>query len=133
MTKRRKPPMLLEACGVEQHAFRPRTIAFAGHGLLFRGDKAGGPVPCLAIGRDRDGEYVLLHCDGRWNVRGAMSGSATIRDVKARATGHGSGWLAAIISALLMIGHSLSSRTGDNHDACRPETMSRSRGICSAR
>jgi len=77
--------MVIEAVGVEQYAFRPRSIPFAGHGLLFRGDKEVGAVPCLAIGRDREGKYALLHCDSRWSVRGAMSGYETIREVEARA------------------------------------------------
>src|SRR5690349_1937387 len=81
----RKPPMIIGACGVEQYAVRPRSIAFAGHGLLFRDDKEVGPVPRLALGRDRDGEYVLLHCDARWRVRGTMSGYASLREIKARA------------------------------------------------
>jgi hypothetical protein len=51
--------------------------------LLFSGDREVGPVPRLALARDRTG-VLLIHCDRRWNVIG-FSGSPTVRAAKANA------------------------------------------------
>lgn len=60
-------------------------MKFIGHGLQFRGDREIGPVPRLALGRDRNGEVYLFHCDTRWNVKGAGGGYLTLRAAKQRA------------------------------------------------
>jgi hypothetical protein len=65
-----KPPVVVGGCRVEQFAMRDRSLKFTGHGLLFSDSKEVGPVPRLALGRDRDGAVLLLHCDARWNVLG---------------------------------------------------------------
>jgi ClpX C4-type zinc finger len=83
--KKSKPPVALEGCRVEQYAVRHRAMKFAGHGLLFRGDKEVGPVPRLALGRDRSNKVVLLHCDARWNVVGASGDYPNLRAAKKRA------------------------------------------------
>ena len=80
-----KPPVVLEGCRIEQFAIRDRSMKFQGHRLLFRGDREVGPVPRLALGRDRDNTVRLLHCDARWNVVGASGGYENIRAAKERA------------------------------------------------
>jgi hypothetical protein len=80
-----KPPVVLEGCRVEQFAIRDRSMRFEGHGLLFRGTTEVGPVPRLALGRDRDNAVYLLHCDARWNVLGSSGGYENVRAAKQRA------------------------------------------------
>ena len=60
-------------------------MPFAGHGLLFHGDNEVGPLPRLALGRDRSNEVLLFHCDTRWRVMGTSGGYATLREAKALA------------------------------------------------
>ena len=84
MRAKSKPPVVVEEFRIEQYAIRDRSMKFAGHGLLFRDDKEVGPVPRLAIGRDRNNEVVLLHCNARWKVVG-LSVHANLRDAKRRA------------------------------------------------
>jgi len=43
-----------------------------------------GPVPRLALGRARNNEVVVFHCDARWNVVGAMAYDS-VRAAKQRA------------------------------------------------
>lgn len=83
--RRRKPPVVLHGCRVEQFALRDRSIRFAGHGLLFSAGKEVGAVPRLALARDRSGEVMLFHCDYRWRVVGASGGWRTVREAKKRA------------------------------------------------
>src|SRR5262245_61110598 len=80
-----KPPIVIDGCRIEHYAIRPRSIRFQGRGLLFRGDREVRSVPCLALGRDREGRVRLLHCDGRWRSRICAGGYATVREAKARA------------------------------------------------
>jgi|KBSSwiStaDraftv2_1062776.scaffolds.fasta_scaffold1681823_1 ClpX C4-type zinc finger. len=82
MRKVTKPPVLLNGCRVEQFAIRDRSIKFRGHGLLFSDDREVGPVPRLALARDKNEEVVLLHCDARWQVLGISGGHATVREAK---------------------------------------------------
>jgi hypothetical protein len=81
----RKPPIVIDGCRIEQYAIRPRSIRFVGKGLLFRGGREVRSVPCLALGRDRDGRVILLHCDGRWRSRVNAGDYATVHEAKARA------------------------------------------------
>ena len=81
----RKPPVCLHCCRVEQFAIRDRLMRFTGHRLLFSGDKEVGPVPRLALGRDRQHGVMLFHCDTRWNVVGAEGFYPDLRSAKARA------------------------------------------------
>src|SRR5262245_29293341 len=80
-----KPPIVIDECWIEQYAIRPRAIRFRGHGLMFRGGREVGSVPRLALGRGRDGQIHILHCDGRWKSRFGACGYATVREAKARA------------------------------------------------
>jgi hypothetical protein len=73
-----KPPVVLEGCRIEPFAIRDRSMRFQGHGLLFRGTTEVGPVPRLALGRDRDNAVYLLHCDARWNVLGSSGGDQNV-------------------------------------------------------
>jgi len=57
-------------------------MTFVGHGRLFRGEKAVGPVPLLALGRYDPHGIMLFHCDARWNVRGASGPYESLRDAK---------------------------------------------------
>jgi hypothetical protein len=51
-----------------EYAVLTDTVGFrAGHGLLFLGRKEIGPVPCLAISRDKESEKVTLYfCNRDW-------------------------------------------------------------------
>jgi hypothetical protein len=80
-----EPPVMLEGCRIEQFAVRDRSMKFTGQGLLFRGHKEVGPVPRLALGRDRSDEVMVLHCDVHWNVVGACGGYPNLRAAKERA------------------------------------------------
>ena len=84
MTKRSgsKPPVAIHQCLVEQYAIRPRGLPFTGHGLLFSGGEEVGPVPRLALARERSGHVLLLFCDARWNSLGASGSYRTLRDAK---------------------------------------------------
>jgi hypothetical protein len=79
-----KSPVVLEGCRVEQFAIRDRSMRFEGHGLLFRGTTEVGPVPRLALGRDRDHAVRLLHCDARWTVLGSSGVYENVRAAKQR-------------------------------------------------
>ena len=65
---------------------------------MFRGEKEVGPVPRLALARDRNNQVFLLHCNARWQVLGVSGGHATVREAKRRAerfyTGIGKAWVA---------------------------------------
>lgn len=80
-----KPPVVLTGCRVEQFAIRDRWMKFIGQGRLFSGDREVGPVPRLALARNRKEEVVLLHCDARWQVLGISGGHATLREAKSDA------------------------------------------------
>jgi hypothetical protein len=80
-----RPPVVLEGCRIEQFAVRDRSMKFVGQGLLFRGHKDVGPVPRLALGRDRSNDVMLLHCDARWNVVGTSGAYPNLRAAKDRA------------------------------------------------
>jgi hypothetical protein len=82
---RRNPPIVIDGCWIEQYAIRPRSIRFQGHRLLFRGGREVRSVPCLALGRDRDGKVIILHCDGRWGSRVSSGHCDTVREAKADA------------------------------------------------
>lgn len=83
-TKARRPPITLCGCRVEQSAVCDRSFSFSGHGLLFVNGRDLGPVPRLALARERSGEVQLLHCDTKWNVLG-VSVHPDIRTAKKRA------------------------------------------------
>lgn len=84
--KRRKPPVVLDGCRIEQFALRDRSFRFSGHGLLSSRGKAVGPVPRLALGRDdRSGDVMVFLCDARWRVVGASGFWPTVREAKKRA------------------------------------------------
>jgi hypothetical protein len=86
---RTKPPVVLEGCHVEQFLLRTRSMSFIGRRLFFRGDKRVGRVPRLAIARHPHQNYImLLHCDARWNVRGANGPLASVREAKREADRH---------------------------------------------
>ena len=78
------PPPALAGCRVEQYAIRPRTVKYSGHSWLFVEGKELGPVPRMAICREKSG-LNLFYCDRRWNVLGCSGTHATIRAAKARA------------------------------------------------
>jgi hypothetical protein len=78
-----KPPIVIDGCRVEHYAIRDRSMKYAGSGL-FSGGKEVGPVPRLAICRDRNG-LCLLHCDSRWRSLGAAGGYSGVREAKQRA------------------------------------------------
>lgn len=80
----RKPPPALAGCKVEQYAIRTRTIKYSGHSGLFVDGNELGPVPRLAICRDKDG-INLFHCDARWKVLGCSGNWANIKEAKQRA------------------------------------------------
>jgi hypothetical protein len=78
------PPPALAGCKVEQYAIRPRSVKYSGHSGLFVEGKELGPVPRMAICREKNG-LNLFYCDRRWNVLGSSGAHATIRSAKARA------------------------------------------------
>jgi hypothetical protein len=67
---RQKPPPLLMGCRITHYVVRDKSTKFARRTNLFVNGKELGSVPCLAIGESKTGEFLLLHCDRTWNVRG---------------------------------------------------------------
>jgi hypothetical protein len=69
-----KPPPVLAGCRVTEYAVRDRSAKYSGRSNLFVEGKELGPVPRLAIVRDHQGKYLLLHCGRSWNVLGIAGG-----------------------------------------------------------
>jgi|SRR5215475_3168649 len=65
-----KPPPVIDNCRVLLYAEVPDALAFSGHTSIFVKGMELGRVPCLAIGTQASGEYLLFHCDRNWSVLG---------------------------------------------------------------
>lgn len=71
---------MLCSARVIEYAVLDDTVTYTGRHTLYVGGEELGPVPCLAICQNLDGNFMYLaHCDKHWNVLGA-SGSGTEPD-----------------------------------------------------
>jgi hypothetical protein len=73
-----KPPPVLAGCRVTEYAVRDRSAKYSGRSNLFVSGKELGPVPRLAIVRDHQGKYLLLHCGRSWNLIGSAPAEAAL-------------------------------------------------------
>jgi hypothetical protein len=79
-----KPPIVLMGGLVEQVAVLDRTVTFRGHGMVLSDGVDVGPVPRLALIRDRR-EILLILCTGSWKPISIGGGGSSVRVVKKRA------------------------------------------------
>ena len=82
---RKKPPLAISGCRVEQYAIRDRSMKYSGHSSLYRDGKEVGPVPRLAICRDHEGEVVLVVLGGLPNTGRLMRSDPTLGMVRPKA------------------------------------------------
>jgi hypothetical protein len=81
---------------LREYALLDPSVGFnRGHKLFFVDGKEIGPVPCLAICKDKDsGGFHLYYCDSEWNPVGFSPLWASIEKAKHRAESiyPGSAW-----------------------------------------